>query len=165
MKTPKNAKEIICEKCNFKCFKNSEYKRHLITAKHKNITFRTEKTPKNAIIYSCDCGKTYKSRSSLWYHKKKCSHSNVIEQENQEEYNDIESEFSQKCVSIQRNLYPDNPRETAINKVIENITQNSTIMDYGLNKKLISNNTENNIKINITEQMDISKMSKLELLE
>lgn len=34
-----------------------------------------------------------------------------------------------------------------------------------LNKKLILNNTENNITINITEQMDISKMSKLELLE
>jgi DNA (cytosine-5)-methyltransferase 1 len=34
-----------------------------------------------------------------------------------------------------------------------------------LNKKLISNSTENNIIINITEKMDISKMSKLELLE
>ena len=34
-----------------------------------------------------------------------------------------------------------------------------------LNKKLISNNTETNITINMTEQMDISKMSKLELLE
>ena len=34
-----------------------------------------------------------------------------------------------------------------------------------LNKKLILNNTENNITINITEQMDISKMSKLELFE
>jgi DNA (cytosine-5)-methyltransferase 1 len=34
-----------------------------------------------------------------------------------------------------------------------------------LNKKLISNNTENNIRINMTEQMDISKMNKLKLLE
>jgi DNA (cytosine-5)-methyltransferase 1 len=34
-----------------------------------------------------------------------------------------------------------------------------------LNKKLISNNTENNITLNITEQMNITKMSKLELLE
>jgi len=34
-----------------------------------------------------------------------------------------------------------------------------------LNKKLILNNAENNITININEQMDISKMSKLELLE
>jgi len=34
-----------------------------------------------------------------------------------------------------------------------------------LNKKLILNNTENNITIIITEQMNISKMSKIELLE
>ena len=34
-----------------------------------------------------------------------------------------------------------------------------------LNKKLISNNDESNITINIAEQMDISKMNKLELLE
>lgn len=34
-----------------------------------------------------------------------------------------------------------------------------------LKKKMISNNTENNITINIARQMDISKMSKLELLE
>lgn len=34
-----------------------------------------------------------------------------------------------------------------------------------LNKKLISNNAENNVTIDITEQMNISKMSKLELLE
>jgi site-specific DNA-methyltransferase (adenine-specific) len=34
-----------------------------------------------------------------------------------------------------------------------------------LNKKLILNNTETNITIKITEQMDISKMSKIDLLE
>ena len=49
--------------------------------------------------------------------------------ENQEEYNDINSEFSEKCISIQRNLYPDVPRETAINKVIENISKNSGVVE------------------------------------
>jgi len=34
-----------------------------------------------------------------------------------------------------------------------------------LNKKLICNNTESNITINITKQMDISKMNKIELLD
>lgn len=34
-----------------------------------------------------------------------------------------------------------------------------------INQKLISNNTENNITINMTEQIDISKISKLELLK
>jgi len=47
---------------------------------------------------------------------------------NSEEYKDADSEFSEKCISIQRNLVPNAPRETTISKVIENITQNSGIM-------------------------------------
>ena len=39
------------------------------------------------------------------------------------------------------------------------------LIDIAVEEKLISNNTKNNITINNTEQMDISKMSKLELLE
>ena len=84
---PKNAEIFFCEKCDFKCNKNSNYKKHLLTAKHKNRTKRTEKIPKNAIVYKCECGKSYKSRSSLWYHKKKCPHINntIVIQENQED--------------------------------------------------------------------------------
>jgi hypothetical protein len=49
--------------------------------------------------------------------------------ENTEEYQDIESDFSQKCLLIQRNLIPNAPRETAINKVIENISKKSGIIE------------------------------------
>ena len=140
MKTPKNAKEIICEKCNFKCFKNSEYKRHLITAKHKNRTFRTEKTPKNAIIYSCDCGKTYKSRSSLWYHKKKCSHSNRIEQENHEENHYLMKIISQNK-EIMDALVLQNEELQRQNK-----EQSDTIKE--LIPKIGNNNNNNNNTIN-----------------
>jgi len=45
-----------------------------------------------------------------------------------EEYNDADSEFSMKCISIQRNLTPNHPRETTISKVIDNITQNTGIL-------------------------------------
>ena len=52
------------------------------------------------------------------------------EKENQsEEYADMDSEFSMKCLSIQRNLFPSAPRETTINKVVENITKNSGIIE------------------------------------
>jgi len=47
---------------------------------------------------------------------------------NAEEYKDGDSEFSMKCLNIQRNLFPSAPRETTICKVIENITQNSGIV-------------------------------------
>jgi hypothetical protein len=76
-KTPKNAQIFLCEICDFECSKQSEYDRHLLTAKHQNRTILNEKTPKNA-EFVCECGKVYKFRNSLWYHKKKCTVNNVI---------------------------------------------------------------------------------------
>ena len=76
-KTPKNAQNFLCEICDFECSKQSEYDRHLLTAKHQNRTILNEKTPKNA-EFVCECGKIYKFRNSLWYHKKKCTVNNVI---------------------------------------------------------------------------------------
>jgi len=46
-----------------------------------------------------------------------------------EEYNDADSEFSTKCITIQRNLTPNHPRESTISKVIDNITQNTGILE------------------------------------
>ena len=85
--TQKNPTLYLCEDCSFKCSNKKDYNRHLLTAKHKNRTIRTEKYPKKPLVYDCKCGKSYKSRSSLWYHKKKCIHNNnsITTQENQEE--------------------------------------------------------------------------------
>jgi len=47
---------------------------------------------------------------------------------NAEEYKDADSDFSKKCIDIQRNLFPNAPRETTIDKVIEKITQSSSIV-------------------------------------
>lgn len=49
--------------------------------------------------------------------------------ENQEEYDNMESDFSEKCLSIQHNLIPESPRETTIDKVIENISKQTIIVD------------------------------------
>jgi hypothetical protein len=47
---------------------------------------------------------------------------------NAEEYKDMDSEFSMKCLEIQRNLFPITDREATIGKVIEKITQSSGIL-------------------------------------
>lgn len=63
----------ICETCQFKCSKLSNYNTHLMTAKHIYRQNRTENSPKNAVSeFACDCGKIYKARNSLWYHKRVC---------------------------------------------------------------------------------------------
>jgi hypothetical protein len=71
---PKNAQKFICETCDFKCSKQSDWNRHTMTSKHKNLINPNNFTPKNAeSVFSCDCGKVYKHMSSLCAHKKKCS--------------------------------------------------------------------------------------------
>ena len=76
-KSKKGAIIFICEKCNFKCNKKSNYNKHILTAKHINQHNQQEKCQKgakNAKNYNkllCECGKTYKDRSGLWRHKKK----------------------------------------------------------------------------------------------
>jgi hypothetical protein len=48
---------------------------------------------------------------------------------NSEEYADMDSEFSMKCIDIQRNLFPTAPRETSFCKIASNISDNTIIVD------------------------------------
>lgn len=72
--------------------------------------------------------------------------------------------FSQKS-HYDKHLSRKNPCEIQTDKIKALIDKAVEEKLIELNKKMISNNTESNITINITEQMDTSKMSKLELLE
>jgi len=86
-KTPKNAKKYVCENCDFKCSKQSDYNRHLMTAKHKMITndYNNDyKNAENAAAYMCVCGKSYKHRQGLYAHKKKCDQKMPENAENEE---------------------------------------------------------------------------------
>jgi len=76
-KTPKNAQNFNCIKCDFKCCKKSEWDRHILTRKHLDANNHRQdankKTPKNATSYECDfCERLFKHMSSLSRHKKKC---------------------------------------------------------------------------------------------
>lgn len=83
-KCQKMPTDFICEFCDFKCSKYSNFKKHLLTSKHINTTIQLqnttekiplscEKMPKMPKIYTCiSCNKEYKHHSSLWTHRKKC---------------------------------------------------------------------------------------------
>ena len=72
-KSPK-IKEInfICDICDYKCCKNSEYIKHLLTAKH--IGNASGNTKISTRTFECkNCDKVYKSRKGLWSHTKHCA--------------------------------------------------------------------------------------------
>ena len=60
---------------------------------------------------------TYKSNKSLF----------ELKSANSEEYEDIESEFSSKCIEIQRNILPGYSGDKNIDKIIHNISTNSMV--------------------------------------
>ncbi len=64
--------KYYCKKCDYTSRNKTDFHRHLSTAKHKMETNGTTKeTIKTQLI--CPCGKTYKTRSGLFKHKKKCT--------------------------------------------------------------------------------------------
>jgi len=85
-KMPKNADKFVCESCNFRCCKRSNYDIHLLTAKHKRITNDNEKNAednkKNAAsekAFACKCGKKYKYISGLSKHRKICEQGEICD--------------------------------------------------------------------------------------
>ena len=72
-KSPKIANKFNCEKCNYNCSKESDYKKHLQTRKHtKLIDVNLQLIQKSRLFICAICHKEYKSNVGLWKHKKKC---------------------------------------------------------------------------------------------
>jgi len=94
LKMLKNAEKYICECCDFKCSKLSNYNKHLTTRKHKNLQNDTKKPQK---LYICDCGKKYKHSSTLYAHKKKC---NLQQEKNQKEENVPKEDDKDKVIHL-----------------------------------------------------------------
>ena len=73
---PIKAYKFHCEKCDFKCSKQSNWSKHISTSKHINgikmVVNGSNLMLKNAKPYKCECGKTYKWDSGFYRHKKKC---------------------------------------------------------------------------------------------
>ena len=70
-------KKFLCSNCDYTTCRESQYNRHLLTVKHRNVTNVTNgdlDSSKCSNIYFCTiCNKEFKSRNGLWCHSKKCS--------------------------------------------------------------------------------------------
>ena len=75
-KSPKIAEIFYCNCCHYNTCKKSDYDKHLSTRKHQNSDNDDKnddkKSQKVADLFRCECGKIYKYRQGLSYHKKKC---------------------------------------------------------------------------------------------
>ena len=125
--SPKVANNFICNSCDYMCSKKSDMNKHELTAKHKNRTNRTEKSPKVAEMFECKCGKVYKARNSLWYHNQRCKYNESdIDNNNINEKLDITA--SPSDLSNQSNLVLELLRENKEFKQLM-VEQNKQMQD------------------------------------
>ena len=75
--SPKIRQNFYCEKCDYKCSKKSDFKKHLDSKKH-NATKCYINATENSL--TCGCGKKYKHSSSFYRHKKNCKKNSEIEE-------------------------------------------------------------------------------------
>jgi len=75
-KSPKISKKFYCSICDYTTCKNSDYQKHLVTSKHINsyndLQNNDSLSQKVAKKFICECGKGYKHRQGLSYHRKTC---------------------------------------------------------------------------------------------
>lgn len=75
-KSPKIPRIYTCTDCSYSTRNKKDLTKHYETIKHKNNTIRTdlnEKIPEHGGFHCVRCNKTYRAKSSLWYHMKKCT--------------------------------------------------------------------------------------------
>jgi hypothetical protein len=79
LKCDKKCQLYVCNYCDFKCAKLSNYNTHILTPKHSQNLNSTKNVDNmlNKTEYICEyCEKKYKSKSGLWYHHRTCDMNN-----------------------------------------------------------------------------------------
>ena len=156
-KTQKTPENFICEGCLFKCSRPVEWNRHIMTRKHINV-YKCLQTNNTNKIFTCECGKVYNYRQSLYVHRKKCTnHNNIYEEESSVK----ESVFSSSSAD---NILNNNDSENAAVIVVDSSSNEIKVLT-NLVLELVKSNTElqkqmlevcknNNTTINNTNHMN-----------
>ena len=83
-----------CKICNYNTSRKSHYERHILTRKHeiltKGLTLTKNKVPERNWV--CNCGKEYLHKQSLYKHKKTCSNSEKLNENNMDTIKNEENE-------------------------------------------------------------------------
>jgi hypothetical protein len=142
----KVAPKYICEFCDYKCVKKYNWDKHLMTTKHLKETTETVLEIKSGEKWqtdiTCECGKSYKNKSGLWKHQKKCKLS--------EQNNENSEEIKEKSEEIKEKSEEENPMSTSM--ILELLKQNNEFKELIIeqNKKILELVNTNNSITNIT---------------
>ena len=139
----------ICEECDYFSNKHSDYLKHCKTIKHvaRHTTSAARDTTsiqheKSQLQYTCECGKTYNHRASLWNHKKKCGTEYPTKQESS--ITSVESTPIDSTLVIELLKQNNEFKQLMIEQNKQIHEQNKQLIDLAKNSGNTTNHTTNN---------------------
>ena len=147
-KSSHTIQKFYCECCDYTTSKRNNYNKHLTTKKHvSNVSKSVSKVKqKVANDFLCSgCGLKFKSRTTLWRHKKKCTGEKCPKVENEEK--SPENFYLKKIAALEAKLEKvelaqKNPQHIT-NNIQNNVTQNIIIIDQNTFLTKLANNALN----------------------
>ena len=133
----KVAPNFYCETCDYSTSKKSSFNKHLLTAKHKKLTFVNKSCSEscsendqcnNSVLLCENCSKQFKSRTGIWKHKKVCIGTNELK-----EPKTIDNDLIMTLIK----------ENTEFKNIIVKLIQNGTTGNISANNNTV---TTNNIK-------------------
>lgn len=153
-KTP-GKESFICDDCQFICYKQSEWSRHISRQKHlKQVMKPAANLTTTKYAFTCECGHGYKHMSSLCKHRKTCSaFAKKVEPANEPLQPDNLStemimEFMKQSKDMQ-NFFMEQHKELQ-NTIVEISKQKSITNNIQTNN--ITNNNNFNLNLFLNEQ-------------
>ena len=133
-------KQFSCAVCDYTCSRKFLWEQHLLTRKHKIATSATKNMHPDSGHVCSICGRSYKHRSGLWRHRKKCESANISEKEKETK----SSEYVNLCSTLARTL----ERDAALREdLLSQMDQQRKMIDELIPR--IGNTTHNKLSINV----------------
>jgi len=141
----KFSETLRCKCCDYECSRKSDFKKHLLSSKHK----KNDKIVTNGDInfskvseqvFACECGREYKHRQGLWSHKKKClgeqpPENNVV-LDAQQPTNELVMSLLNQNMELQKQIIElCKEKNTVINNNNSNNTNNQFNLNFFLNEQ------------------------------
>jgi hypothetical protein len=129
--------DYYCEKCDYKCSKIYNWKKHLLTSKHGQEMVGNDlvaKSGKKEQKYMCEfCDKYFCTNAGLWKHTKNCKQ-NITNNDNISELNNDKDELIQYLISENKEF------KNLILEVCKNVQGNNT---NNINNNITHTNSHN----------------------
>ena len=134
--TPFTPKNYDCIKCHFKCSKQSDWNRHILTRKHTSETNMKQNETMFTPMHICKvCDDTFKSRTTLWRHATVCKKRQNISTNSSETLPSITDNITRL---IQHQMTANNEFKQMM------IEQTNQMLEMAKNTQVINNHTTNN---------------------